>query len=255
LVWSTLSGVLFIQALQVLGLLAGALLAGAGFRHGIYYGAMVGACNGILTVVVPSSSLPATIVVLFGQPLLHTAFGAVGGYIASRIWKAPPEVEIGTTRTSVQVLFSAHRFVSLLGGPVAWGRLVAGSALTVTGTVSANYVLQALLDFSKGTLSITSHVQSQLVTWEVTALAMLVGGALAGSCTLNGIKQGLGVGIATSMVLVGLRLGTSHCPWLNLGHAVFSALIFGLVGGWFGGSLFPPLISIPKKRGLGPEAA
>jgi hypothetical protein len=254
-VWSTLSGILFIQVLQVLGLLAGGLLAGAGFRRGKYYGAMVGACNGILTVMVPSSSLSPTIVVLVGQPLLHTAFAALGGLIASQIWKAPPQVEVCARRGAVPVFLSANRFVSLLAGPVAWGRVAAGSVLTVSGTVSANYILQALLDLSKGTLSISSHVQSQLVTWEVTALAMFVGSALAGSCTLNSIKQGLGVGIVTSMVLVFLRLGTPHCPWLNLGHAVFSALIFGFVGGWFGGSLFPPLVSIPKKRGLGPEAA
>jgi hypothetical protein len=58
--------------------------------------------------------------------------------------------------------------------------MVTGAALAVGGAVWANVILEAVLDASHGTLDITDHLQAQLVTWEVTALAMLVGSGLAG---------------------------------------------------------------------------
>ena len=83
--WATLKGLLLLQAIQILGLLVAGLLAGAGQRQGIVFGAVVGAWNGVLSVALPSSLLPQTVVTLVGQPILHTAFvpWAVSWVVAS----------------------------------------------------------------------------------------------------------------------------------------------------------------------------
>src|ERR1700682_3912515 len=50
--WGTIPGLILLQSLQVVGLLVGALLAGAGQRQGAVYGAVLGVWNGVFLVVV-----------------------------------------------------------------------------------------------------------------------------------------------------------------------------------------------------------
>jgi hypothetical protein len=204
-------------------------------------------------VAVPGNYLPQTTVTLLGQPILHTAFGALGGFLGTVIWKPPFVVQYQAAHPSPAPHLPSLTRVSLFTGPVAWGRVVTGTALTVGGTIWANVILELLLDASENTLCISSDLQARLVTWEVTALAMLVGSGLAGSCTTNSLKQGLCVGLATATILAGLRLSTSPSTWFDTGFKVLSSLILSLAGAWFGGSLFPPVIHVPKRRGLGPE--
>ena len=142
---------------------------------------------------------------------------------------------------------------SWFAGPAAWGRIVAGTSLAVGGTLWANVILELLLEASDGNLSISTQLQAKLVTWEVTALAMLVGSAVAGSCRINSLKQGLYVGLASGIVLIGFRLSTNPSAWFDAFLTFFSCLCLALAGSWFGGSLFPPLISVRKRKELGPE--
>jgi hypothetical protein len=252
--WSTLYGLLALQGLQAVGLIVAGLLAGAGSRQGIVYGVVVGVWNGVLSVALQGGGLPPTTVALLGQPVLHTAFGALGGFLGSCIWKPPPRLELPSGPRAPQALVPTQARPSLFSGPFAWGRIVTGAAVAVGGTLWANVLMELVLDASEGRLSINSHVQAQLVTWEVTALAMFVGGAMAGACTVNSLKQGVGVGLAAAAVLAGIRLGTGYDALPRLVLTVASSLSLGLVGAWFGGNLFPPLA--PRRpRGLGPEAA
>jgi hypothetical protein len=104
-------------------------------------------------------------------------------------------------------------------------------------------------------LDINDHLQAQLVTWEVTGLAMLVGSALAGAGTANSLKQGLAVGLAASAALLGFQTAVRHAAVHDLVLTAACSLALGLAGAWFGGSLFPPLVKRPRRKRLGPEAA
>src|SRR5581483_6070454 len=84
-------------------------------------------------------------------------------------------------------------------------------------------------------------------------LAMLAGSTLAGATTGNGAKQGLFVGLAASAVMVGIHLGASHVALPQLTLSVVCAVALGLVGGWFGSQLLPP-IGAPRPRGFGPAS-
>lgn len=255
-VWSTLYGLIVLQAIQALCLVVAGMLGGAGLRQGIVFGGIVGVWNGVLSVVIQSlAGVPHTAVTLLGLPILHTAFGAAGGFLGGRIWKPLPTLAGPASPQVAAPLLPPRVRRPLFDGPVAWGRMVLGAALAVGGAIWANVILGLVLDASQGALDITDHLQAQLVTWEVTALAMLAGSALAGAGTANSLKQGLCVGLAVSAVLLGFRLGIQHAALHDLVLTVACALALGLVGAWFGGNLFPPLLKGPRPKGLGPEAA
>ncbi|HXG12955.1 MAG TPA: hypothetical protein VNK04_24570 [Gemmataceae bacterium] len=242
-VWTTLYGLLFLQGLQALGLLVGGALAGAGKRQGIIYGAIVGIWNGVISVLVmPDRSNTLTAVTIYGQPILQMAFGAVGGLVGMLIWRPLPRLSIpGIPRPSVP-LPALPRGPSVFSGPIAWGRVLAGVAVAVGGSIWANVILEMVLEASEGKLTISSHLQAQLVTWEITTLAILVGSALAGATKANGLKQGLCVGLGATVVMIGIRLNNGAASVDTLVYTAATTLAVSLLGGWFGGSLFPPVV-------------
>jgi hypothetical protein len=78
----------------------------------------------------------------------------------------------------------------------------------------------------------------RLITWEIKALAG----------EEDGVKQGLFVGFAASVALIGIRAPKER--WLEV--ALFTAVgTFALcrVGGWFGGNLFPPVLKLNQRLG------
>jgi hypothetical protein len=246
-VWATLYGLIFLQGMQAFGLLVGGALAGAGKRHGLIYGAVVGIWNGVISVLVqPDQAHALTAVTLYGQPVLQTAFGAVGGLLGMLIWKPLPRYEpLAVPRGKLPP--PRPNGPSVFAGPIAWGRVLAGVAVAVGGTIWANTLLDMVMEASEGKLTISTHLQAQLVTWEITTLAILVGSSLAGANTNNGLKQGLCVGLGAAAVLLGLRIGAQQAPSVEqLVYTAATTLAVALLGGWFGGSLFPPLVQ--RKR-------
>jgi hypothetical protein len=249
-VWLTLSGLLLLQALQAVGLLVGGSLAGAGQMRGLLYGGVVGAMNGVIFIVVEFQNAELfTPVALYGQPVLQIAFGAAGGFVGSLIWKpirisgaAAPNAPQATGRSKATLLFA---------GPVAWPRVLAGAALAVAGATWATVILDLVVAAGEGKLTIDSSMQAHLVTWEITALAMFVGSALAGATTGNGLKQGLCVGVGTAALLMGFKFGAPSLQLDNLALTAGSALLICLVGGWFGSQLFPPIVDYVRRKGLG----
>src|SRR5260370_13312347 len=99
--------------------------------------------------------------------------------------------------------------VSSFAGHVAWGRVLTGITLAVGGVVWTDVIRDFVLDASEGKLRIDTALQAELVTWEISALAMLAGGALAGASTINGMKQGLGVGMGTGTILFVMRMANN----------------------------------------------
>jgi hypothetical protein len=244
--WGTLVGLVISQALQGACLILGGTLAGAGQRRGFAMGAMVGAWTGIIFVV--TNHLEKTMpnpVALYGLPVLQIASGALGGCLGAMIWKPMPSFD-ALLGNALNVTPGPKR-LSPLAGPIAWARVFLGAGLTVVGAQSANLILQFVLDNSKGTLNIESHLQAQLVTWEITGLAMLVGSAVAGATTFNGLKQGLAVGIAAAAILTFMRLSAPNLPIQSYLYVALASIGLGGLGGWFGGQLFPPVYRVRRN--------
>jgi hypothetical protein len=248
--WATPTGFFLIQGLRIFALLAGAVLAGSGQRYGFTLGAVVGAWNGVLSVLWlsgPAQSL--TTVAIIGQPLLQAAVGAVGGWLGCAFWKPlptePANVEPKRKRGGLR------RQMDLFAGPVSWFRVAAGATFAVIGTLMATICFEKVLEISHGALSTTDELQDRIITLEIKALALLLGGALAGFSMPNGFKQGLFVGLATAVILIGIEMNYLE-RWVQVAAlTVVSSFCLSVVGGWFGSQLFPPLIKSRRDRGLG----
>src|SRR5262249_48945902 len=96
-VWATLTGLIVLQSLQAVSVLAGGMLTGAGQRRGIFFGGVMGVWNGVFSILVQNwLGNPLTSAGLFGEPLLQAAMGAFGGLIGSLIWKPLPTLTLPT---------------------------------------------------------------------------------------------------------------------------------------------------------------
>jgi hypothetical protein len=248
--WTATSGILLLQTVRMFALLVGAVFAGAGQRPAVFVGAMVGAWNGVFSVLLlPGPAQALTTIALFGQPLLQAVMGAAGGWIGSVLWKPLPlATEAETPRPRPHAFLRPN--MDLFSGPVAWVRVAAGVILAVAGTLTATLLFEKILDLGHGSLATTDELQDRLITLEIKALALLFGGALAGATTRNGLKQGLCVGLASTVILIGIEMNYIE-RWLPLaGLTAIAALSLCLAGGWFGSQLFPPLLRRRHQRGL-----
>ena len=118
----------------------------------------------------------------------------------------------------------------------------------------AAVVFNFIIDFSAGKLASDGFWQDRVVTWEIQALAILVGGAVAGYNTSNGLKQGLFVGLLASVFLTAVLFGFSRIAPETATLTVFGCFCLCLAGGWFGSQLFPPVIGYRPSRRFGPAA-
>jgi hypothetical protein len=248
--WQTQTGHALYLGLRFASVFAAAAVAGSGRRLGMVLGAVVGAGSGVLaTLLRPAGAPVLTPTDLIVLPLAHTAVGLLAGWFGCLFWKPLPLIDPRGNQTNAK----RPRAPSLLfAGPLAWVRVTLGVTLAVTGSLAATRVFDLTLDFSGGRLATNDDLQDQVVTWEIRAVAMIVGGVLAGATRRNGIKQGLAVGLATSIILVGAMMARyNHWPMLAV-WTVLSALPLGLAGGYFGCQLFPPIVKLQRLRDLGP---
>jgi hypothetical protein len=250
-VWSALTGLVLLQAIQAVSVLAAGLLSGAGQRRGMFLGLVVGVWNGVLfTVSRHWLGYPLTTISLFGEPALQAAIGAVGGLAGSVIWKPLSPLRLpGLLQGSGPApAISVRPRRSAFAGPLYWGRVLTGTTLTVGCIVWVDVIREFVLEASEGKLRIDTHLQAELVTWEISAVAMLVGGAFAGATTSNGTKQGIAVGTASGVILLGIRLANNLLTPQLLILTLASTIALCLVGGWFGGELLPPIIRAAKRH-------
>ncbi len=246
--WATITGLVVLQSLQAVGLLSGGAVAGAGKRQGTVYGALMGLGNGLISAALqPHGPKESTPFLIYGLPLLHTALGSLGGFVGLLIWR--PLTPVGVTVLAGPSRRPVRRHGrGILGGPIAWFRVLAGSGVALGGALWASAILDLILDASEGKLSVDSNFQAYMVTWEITVLALLAGGVWAGATTGNGLKQGLCVGVTTAIVLLGVRLSGKSLHLDTLATTLIAAVMFSLIGGWFGGQLFPPLAGYVRTR-------
>ncbi len=242
---------LVFQGVQGLGLLVGAVLAGAGQRSGPGLGAVVGFGNALLCQFTSPPDPALSTPLLLGLPLVQLVVGGISGWIGRAVWRPLPAPTLpGLSRLLQPIPGAPRRPMQLFAGPIAWFRVALGSAIGVAGWLLAVRLFNALLEFSEGRLATDTHDQDALITWEVKALFVLLGGALGGMNTSNGFKQGLCVAILTTGIL--LVVPAHHASLLIGLLTALSTFSLCIAGGWFGGQLLPPVVKFRNRRGLGP---
>src|SRR5205807_2280314 len=84
--WATLSGMILLNGIHGLCLLLGGALCGAGKQRGILYGSLVGLVNGLIFLMSQRQGGETLAeIAMYGQPVLHMAFGALGGLVGTLI--------------------------------------------------------------------------------------------------------------------------------------------------------------------------
>jgi hypothetical protein len=248
--WESIAHLLLLQAFQMLALFVGGMMAGGGQHQGLFLGVMVGGWNGMLSVLFrqnPAQEL--TVVGLYGQPLLHAFFGALGGWVGSLIWKPIP---VGVPANLLPQRKKAPRpKVSPFAGKISWFRVFLGTTFAVAGTLSASLLFKKMIDVAAGELATSHEMQDRIITWEIKALAVILGGALAGATATNGFKQGILVGLFATVILIGAQASQTEAVPEMAFWTTISTFSLGMAGGWFGGQLFPPVV---KRERLGAAA-
>jgi hypothetical protein len=277
------AGLILLQGLQALGLLVGGMMAGAGQRRGALYGCIVGVYNALLFLLLYVLILKheLSLAGLIVAPLLQVAFGTIGGYLGNVIWNPIQTVTAATAQAeqarAARPASLRRRSASIFGGSISWFRVLLGTTVAVIGTLGASTMFTSsvrLIETQNPEGRIERPEQALFLTWEISVLAMLGGGAIAGSNSKNGFKQGMVMGTLTCLVLSCIyvwqvsRGGDSSAPpTQTLGFFLFgfrdtvliqrifftvlSVMPLGLGGGWFGSQLLPPLYVGPTRRPYG----
>jgi hypothetical protein len=257
--WGTPQHQILLQALNGFGLLLGGLLTGAGRRRGVFFGSIVGLVHALIFLgIQQSNGAVVTEVMLYTVPVLHMAFGAVGGLVGSLIWKPLPTITMPRSDKRSDRQRSTRGEPTILAGPVAWLRVLAASAFVVAGVLWAPLILDLLLLAANQVIALTTAPwrlwpspgpQRQLVTWELAAFTTFLGASFAGATTVNGFKQGLCVGLGVGVVLAALQLAKANPDLDRAVLLAVGALLLSVGGGWFGGQLFPPIYVAYRRRG------
>lgn len=240
---ASLPGMLVLEALHLVPLLLGAMLAAAAQRQAFILGSLLGLINSALCMAVQIYlKQTANSLSWYGQPLLQAGCGCLGAWIGSFIWKPLTLPTLpGETARKPGV---ARKAQPLLAGPIGWFRVALGVLLALAGNFWAEMLFQTVLTASAGKLETTSYLQDKIFTWEIRALAVLFGAAVAGSTSRNGFKQGLVAGLILSLILV--VVPAYHSTLLVAFLTVFSTLMLSIAGGYFGGQLLPPVV--PRRK-------
>lgn len=263
--------------------LAGAALSAVGAKHGKGYGIVIGLLSSGIAVtaiqggafarlaapylgsfaegaVVPLQldQIPLGKNLFYVLPVFCLLCGTAGGAVGGGIWRVPsrlslPQFAPAEERPAQELQTSAGYHPakappapSQWTGPVAWGRVLFGILAACGVSYMHKRIIQMILIFAEGYIKIADTSQEALAVTEIFAIAILMGGAIAGATTGNGLKMGLIVGIGAGF---GQALLILHSPKASdqLFYIMLGALFLAPLGGWFGSSMLPPAPP-PRER-------
>lgn len=267
--WLTADGLAVVFGLQAVAVVLGAVLAAAGRTAGIALGAAVGgACGGLFLAAEVLGGVPAEQLVLLAQPVVLAVGGAIAGAVGAWVWQGVPDLEMPLP--AVKKTSSVQLGTDKPGDearPTNWVRVMIGATVLMAGVNLAERSRIGAEKATHGALKVESQGQGKFLSCQMAALAVLVGGGIAGAGTGAGLRHGMFAGILGGLGVVGGAAATGQLPppaeyllgWLNvavtsppdlptLAVVGLGVVVAALVGGWFGGQLFLPLAP-PHMRG------
>jgi hypothetical protein len=261
--WLSFEGLQVVLGIQTAAVIFGAVLAAAGRPQGYFLGTIVGGLCGLLFLgaEVFGSGAPVLDLVMLVQPGVLLVTGAIAGVAGSRVWPTPPDVEKPLpTQPKLSSIQLGTEEIIHPGRPTNWVRIVVGTLVMVAGVTQADKSRFYAQKYSGGALHVQSQAQGKFLSLQLATLAALIGAGFAGACTGAGLRHGLLTGAlaGAGVIAIGAATGEVVAPieyWLGklqmngLGWAELSVMatvamsvtMVGIVGGWLGGALFPPL--------------
>lgn len=273
--WASADGLAALFTVQGFAAVVGAVLAAAGRGGGFAVGAAVGAvCGGLFLAAELLTGSATRDIVYYLQPPILALAGGVAGAVSTRVWVAPPVLDMPTPAAPPGSKLSSLQFTkSELGDPgraTQWARVLVGASIMVLGFAAAEKVRQGAQKYSGGMLHVNSIGQGQFMSWQLALVGIMVGGGVAAGGTGAGIRHGALAGLIAAAAAVGINAqrGGPNQPseyWLDkIGLAGFApldpaaalgvgggVLFAALVGGWLGAQLLPPVIAETRRLRMG----
>lgn len=246
--WNTPTGMLLLNSFHVVSLIACGMLAGANQERGITSGGLVGMWSGLIFLGLHRQSRDVLEpIIFFAQPFFHLVAGLIGGFIGYRIWRPVPlfrvEDDMGKSGFGVP-----RPNKKLWKGPIHIVRVLLGAGVALAGAVFARQILDSIMRNMQGTFHIRDHLTDKLVLYQVIALAALAGGAIAGSSSRNGFKQGVCASVLAAALYLGVQLANPKSVLEIVVFSTFGVAVMTILGGVFGSKLFPPLSKEAPKN-------
>jgi hypothetical protein len=254
--WATLTGTITTQTIQAIALLLAAIVAGAGQTRPLFVGVLLGAMNALLFLVFHVVVRQPIDPLMYAQPFLQAAVGIIGSVVGTRIWRpAPPPPALaaasGPGEEALSIVLPEETAI-LMAEPFPWLRFTVAILIAIGGTFGARYIRDFVVLASGGT---RYEMQSNFITWQIAALAQVMGGIVAGANSRQGAIYGFWVGILTAAFVVLIpSLADTPAPdvstWILGSSAADSrpaallitgiqSLLFGFLGGWLGALILP----------------
>jgi hypothetical protein len=267
--WLSPAGLAAVHAAQAVAVGFGALVAAAGRPRGYPLGLAVGAlCGGLFLGYDLLAGAPPEDLVLYLQPPLLAVVGLAAGALGAKVWPAAPALPAPPPAGGrLSSLALAAELAETRGRPTAWARVLVAAVAMAAAVGMADRVRVGVQRNSGGLFRVQTLGQGQYLTWQLATLAVLAAGAAAGAGTGAGARHGLLAGGLAGGGVLGLcaKAGGALPPveyWLAaLGldglpvtapaaaaAVVGGVVLAGLVGGWLGGTLFPPLADESQLR-------
>ncbi len=263
---NSFAGLLTSQALQAGALFVGAMLAAAGRRRGLLIGTALGFANAALLIGLPLLiRRPADEMIWYIQPVLHAFVGAVGGAVGSRVWQPAPELpplaSEGRAGREILTTILPDRPTDAAAESFPWLFILAGIVVAVGGTLGARLIRDFVVVAGGG--KGREMQQSLFITWEITLIAQVIGGAMPAAGKRAGPLYGFWVGLSAAIILVmahtaaAIRGPVPAVPGWLLGASVsegspaalviqgVQTLLMGVLGGWLGSLVLP---ADPRNR-------
>jgi hypothetical protein len=267
--WSTSPGRIAAPLLQLVAVLLGGLVAGAGNARSTACGAAVGLINALLFLGAQYflNSRPPEPQLLAGW-IVCIALASAGAALGRWFWPAledwPNAMPVKKEKTKDKKRRGKDERRNL---PISWFRILGGAVLAVGCTVWAGPIREFLIHSGRGMFAMDSHMQSQFVAWVISALAMLAGGAFAGALSHGGVRHGFLVGVLASAGIFVIHLQVIHevfpaehffaalvqmpesdTPTVGrtLLFLITNTMLLGTLGGIFGRALLPMAPTGPR---------
>lgn len=259
--WKTLAGFIVWQAIQMVGVFFGAMLACAGRNEMLTLGVLIGLTMGFLSMILlpTHSAVPPTL--YFIMPVWFLVASGIGGWLGEYFWHPLNRREkrvISTSKVTdehTDMSFSQvvrKAILEMIFANIYWIKVILAVACIIpTLWFTHDFVKWFLLNMGLSEWATTVGLQKSWVELMIKVLVVLLCAAFAGAGTMHGVAHGFWIGVICSVVNLLLHVFVPKENALPVDQVLLEigwVFVLCILGGGFGALVIPPMIYLAQRR-------